>query len=294
MKLKGKLILAPMAGVTNLPFRLLCKKYGADLVFTEMVNANAVSRGNKASLRLAETCKAEKPVGVQLFGARLDAIKKSAEMLKDRCDIIDFNFGCPASKVIKIGAGAGLLQRPKRVGEIVKVLVETGKPVSAKIRILKDKKKLLEVVKAIEENGASWITVHGRTLGQGYSGKANYEWIKFVKDNVSIPVVGNGDVRDKESYLKILKETGCDYVMIGRAAMGNPGIFSEVQGKKVPNKFKMFKEFVKICDKYKYDSVKMLKEQAIYFTKGLVGGSSLRNRLSRCKTKEEIIEIMDL
>lgn len=291
LKLKNNLILAPMEEITNLPFRLLCRKYGASLCFSEMVHVNVVSRKNKVTMKRVETNSKDKPFGVQLVGTRLDLIRKSVKVLKGKYDVLDFNFGCPSSKVVKEGAGAALLERPKKIFDIVETLVSCSEnPVTGKIRV--HKKNILKVAEMIEKAGASAITVHGRTLGQGYSGKASWDFIKKVKESVSIPVIGNGDVKDKESYDNLLKETKCDGVMIGRGSIGNPGVFSEIlTGKKI-DKFKMYGEFFKLCDKLGYDNIKILKQQAQYFTKGLIGGADLRSRLGVCKSADKIKDIM--
>ena len=230
-QLKSDVFLAPMAGVTDVAFRLLCKKYGAGLTFTEMISANALARGNQATIRMIDVVDEEKPRVIQLFGQRIEELVKAAKFCETRCEIIDINFGCPASKIVKQGAGSALLERPKKIEEIVSAIVSEVKvPVSCKIRlgIKKTKINVVRVARACEISGAAMVTLHARTQKQGYTGKADWDWIKEVKDVVKIPVVGNGDVFSVEDYIRMKEKTGCDYVMIGRGAIGNPFIFKQI------------------------------------------------------------------
>jgi nifR3 family TIM-barrel protein len=226
-ELKSKVLLAPMADITNLAFRIMCKDYGAGLVSTELLSANALAKKNKLVLKLAKTDKKERPVVAQLFSDNIDNFVKSAKILQKDFDIIDLNFGCPAKRITEQGSGSALLKDPKKIGEIVKAVCENvGVPVTVKIRIGTNKKRInaVEVAKICESNGASAVIIHGRTVDQGYSGKVDLEIIKKVKQAVKIPVIGNGNITDGASAKKMLEETGCDYVMIGRASIGNPFI----------------------------------------------------------------------
>jgi tRNA-dihydrouridine synthase B len=302
-KLKSDTILAPMAGVTDVAFRLLCKKYGASLTVTEMVSANALARNNQATIRLIDVVKEEKPRVIQLFGQNTENLVKAAKFCEDKCEIIDLNLGCPASKIIKQGSGSALLQRPTRVKEIVESLVQAVKiPITVKIRlgITKSNINAIKIAQICEEAGASLISIHARTQKQGYTGKADWEWIKKVKDSIKIPVAGNGDVKTVEDYLRMKKETGCDYVMIGRGTIGNPYLFKQIEDYNNTGKYhhrgkeqqvKDFFEYLKLAKTYQIQ-FKNIKFHAQSFTKGIPGSSKLRNKLSMIKTIEELEKVM--
>ncbi len=299
IKLENNLVLAPMAGITNIAFRLLCKKYGCGLVYSEMINANAIVRNNKATLNLTQTCKQEKPIAMQLFGTKIDVIKKAVKILEKKADIIDFNFGCPAKQIIQQGAGAALLKRPAKIKEIIEAMVSsTSKPVTAKVRVgITNMKNCVKTAEIIEKAGASAIAVHGRTLKQGYSGKADWNAIKKIKKAVDIPVMGNGDVFNHKDAKEMLNKTNCDFVMIGRGACGNPHLFKQCNeylnnGKVISgidNK-KMFLEYMELWKKYKLRFAD-IKLHAQYFTKGIDGAAKTRLKLSGCKTVEEIEKV---
>ena len=192
VKLKNNLILAPMVGINDTAFRILCKNYGAGLVYTEMINANAIFNKNKATLKKLDFIEEERPITVQLFGANIEMLKHAAKTAEKSADIIDINFGCPDTKVLHQGSGAALLKRPQRIFDIVKTIVDSVSiPVTAKIRLSKDN---IKIAKLIEEAGASAIAVHARTVSQKYSGKADWNAIKEIKENIKIPVIANGDI----------------------------------------------------------------------------------------------------
>ena len=199
IRLKNKIILAPMAGVTNLAFRLVCKEYGAALVFTEMISAKAFIQKNKKTKKLVETVKEEKPVGLQLFGDNADEIIKAAKTLEAQFELIDVNMGCPIKKIRERGCGAALLSDKEKISSIISGLASNcKKPISAKIRLYKDAEETVNIARKIEEAGASLLTVHPRTAKQFYSGKIDMNVITEVKKNLSIPIIGNGDVRTEE------------------------------------------------------------------------------------------------
>lgn len=305
LKLENNLVLAPMATITDVAFRVLCKRHGAGLVFTEMINANAISRGNKASFKLADTCEEEKPVGFQIFGTRIDAIKDSVKALDEKADLIDLNLGCPVTQVLKQGAGAALLKRPAKIKEIIEAMVSsTEKPVTAKMRIgfKKDKEVTVKIAKIIEEAGASAITVHARTVGQGYSGKADWRFIKAVKEAVNIPVIGNGDVTNGKQAKAMLDQTNCDGIMIGRAARGDPAIFVRVKKyledgtiMDMPTKEekkKIFFEYLSLAEKFNLLSPHIVMQRAQEFTKSIRESRHLRERLNKARSIEDIKRAM--
>ena len=226
------LMLAPMAGVTDLPFRLLCKEQGAGLVCMEMVSAKAIYYNNKNTEALLEINTREKPVSLQLFGSDPEIMAAMAHRIEDRpFDILDINMGCPVPKVVNNGEGSALLKNPELVRKIVTAVVNAvDKPVTVKIRrgFDEDSVNAVEIAKIIEDCGAAAVAVHGRTREQYYSGKADWDIIRQVKEAVSIPVIGNGDVTSPETAVALMEQTGCDGIMIGRAVRGNPWLFSEI------------------------------------------------------------------
>jgi tRNA-dihydrouridine synthase B len=285
--------LAPMADINDIAFRVLCKRAGAGLICSEMVNANAIVRNNKATLKKIKFSDEEKPISIQIFGAKEDIISEAAKIVeKSGADIIDFNLGCPYDKVLRQGAGAALLKRPKKIGLIIKKLVESVSiPVTAKIRKCD---KGIEIAKIIEENGASAIAVHPRTVKQGYSGKADWHFIKEIKENVSIPVIGSGDVFNFRDVKKMMKYTGCDGVMIGRGCIGNPNIFREVvEEKEIKiDKIELFFEYFRLCKEFGIDKFAHINRQALNFTKGIRSSGKFRNELSKVRDVDKLIELM--
>ncbi len=235
VEIPNQLVLAPMAGVTNEAFRLICKRMGAGLTMAEMVSDKAIGFKNAKTLKMTKVNSLEHPVSMQIFGGDIESLVNAARFIdtESDADIIDINMGCPVNKVAKkAGAGASLLVDPENVYNIVKAVVEAvKKPVTVKIRIGWDQDHIncVENAKLIEKAGASAITVHGRTRSQFYQGKANWDWIKRVKDAVSIPVIGNGDIVDYKTAKEMLDYTGCDAIAIGRGSLGNPFVFREVE-----------------------------------------------------------------
>lgn len=298
---KNKLFLAPMAEITSSPFRLLCKKYGADVVCTELVSVNAIVRENERSDKLLNLSKDEKPIGVQLFGSNTEIIINAAKIVsKLDFDFVDFNLGCPSGKILDQGAGAALVKRKSKVEEILRELVKVcdsaNKPVSVKIRGGVDNQHInyLEIGKIAEDCGVSAITLHTRVASQGYSGDAskNWAWIKKLKEEISIPVIGNGDVKDGKNCVEMYNKTKCDSVMIGRAAIGYPFIFREVKSFLNDNKEIMkasvserLNAYLSIGGKLDFNDA---KRQALWFTTGIDASAQMRFQISSFKNYSQI------
>lgn len=231
VKIDNNIFLAPMAGITNRPFRIICKEFGPGLVFTEMISAKGLFYNDKKTELLLNMKNEKKPIAVQIFGNDIEAMKYAANYVSNFADIIDINMGCPAPKVVKNGDGSKLLLNLPLIEDIVKEVVKSSKvPVTVKIRKGWDANNIVavQVAKIVEKAGASAITVHGRTRDEFYSGTADWNIIKQVKQSVNIPVIGNGDIKTKEDARKMFETTGVDGIMIGRAALGNPSIFQDI------------------------------------------------------------------
>ncbi len=277
-----------MAEVTSLPFRLLCKRYGASMTYTEQLSALAITRKSEKTIEMASTSKKDSPVGLQLFGRNPKILVKAAKKLHKNFDVIDLNLGCPSKKIVREGYGSALLKEKNKIKEIIEALVKNiPKPITVKMRSGFKKPEALEIAKVIESAGCTAITIHARTQEQGYSGHADWKLIKQLKDNLSIPIIGNGDVTDPISAEKMLKETGCDYIMIGRAARNNPWIFKQIQHyfktgeiiqQTTEEKLNLFNEYKKLEPNFK-----LLKMRVLDFTKGIPNSHHLRNELSRTK-----------
>jgi tRNA-dihydrouridine synthase B len=258
-KLKNKAILAPMFGVTDVAFRALCRKYGASRSFAGFVNSTGLIRKTKQAVELLKTDKSENPVGVQLFGVR--DLVEAAKRIEDSFDVIDINLGCPSRNVTKLGAGSALLLNPKKVGKLVgEVVNSVNKPVSVKTR----SDNVLRIAKIVEKAGVSVITVHARSQNQGYLGKADWDLIKKVKESVSIPVFGSGDVFSKKDFDD--KKGLVDGVMIARGCVGNPYFFKTIQDDSKKSGKVLFKEYLRLAKKHEIP-FSQIKKQALSFGK---------------------------
>ncbi len=268
VKMKNRLVLAPMYRVTDLAFRLICREQGAGLCYSEMVNSEALIRNNKAAQALSLSCKEDRPLAMQVFGARVESMKKAAETLcrEHEFDFLDLNLGCPSDNVINQGAGSALLKRPKRIAEIIASWQDFGKPVTAKIRSGQNILHSIKLAKEIERAGASAIALHARPVRQKNKGLVDFVAIKRVKKAVGIPVIGNGGVKSQVDFERMVEKTGCDAVMVGTAAIGNPGIFAEILGKKPIFREQAFLRYLELSHKFGVDSYfGRMKTQAVKF-----------------------------
>lgn len=304
VELSNNLILAPMAGVTDLPFRLLCKEQGAGLVCMEMVSAKAIYYHNKNTESLLEIDRRETPVSLQLIGSDPDIISGMAKKIEERpFSILDINMGCPVPKVVNNGEGSALMKNPGLVEEIVSKTVKAiRKPVTVKIRKGFDEEHInaVEIARIAESAGAAAVAVHGRTREQYYHGKADWDIIRRVKDAVRIPVIGNGDVDSPGAARRMLEETGCDGIMIGRGAQGNPWIFHQIlrwmetgEEEKKPD-LQEVKEMIlrhgRLLTEYKgeYTGVREMRKHVAWYTSGYPNSSKLRGRINEAQTLEEL------
>ena len=307
VEIKGFAALAPMAGVADRAFRELCVEFGAAYVVGEMVSAKGITYNNDKSLELLEISDEERPCAIQLFGYEPDVMAKAAEMsLAYKPDIIDINMGCPAPKIALNHSGAALMKNPDLCGEIVNAVRNAvGVPVTVKIRKGWDDNSVnaVEVAKICEQSGASAVTVHGRTRQQQYMPPADWEIIKQVKKAVNIPVIGNGDITNAYQAVKMLEETGCDMVMIGRGALGNPWIFRDINmligNERVPFEVSeterisvLLRHIQKLCEyKGEYIGMKEARKHAAWYFKGIHGAASLRKRAGTLNTFDDLIEL---
>lgn len=309
MDFTNKLILAPMAGVCDQPFRLLCKEQGCDILYTEMISAKGLYYENKNTVPLLAIHEEEKPIGVQLFGSEPKLLAEMAKKIEDRgFAFIDVNMGCPVPKIVNNGEGSALMKNPSLIGEIVSEMTKATKlPVTIKIRSGFDAEHINapEIAKIAEESGAAAVAVHGRTRQQYYSGHADWEVIARVKDSVNIPVIGNGDILTPQDVIKMKEQTGCDAFMIGRGARGNPWIFHELKEYfktgSIPDRpdiYEIKRTMLRHADlmiafKGEYTGIHEMRKHVAWYSAGQKDSARLRNMINQVESYSEMKELLD-
>lgn len=301
--LKNNILLAPMAGITNLPFRIICEKFEPGLVCTEMVSSKGIFYHDEKTNKLLEIENEKRPVAAQIFGNDIEAMSVATKKVSKVAEIVDINMGCPAPKVVKNGDGSKLMLDLEKARDIIVAVVQNASvPVTLKMRKGWDNEHIVavELAKIAQQSGVAAITIHGRTREEFYTGKADWQIIKHVKQTVSIPVIGNGDIITPEHARQMLEQTGCDGIMIGRASIGNPWIFREVQeylqGKEITKvteneKLQMIIEHIEGQVAYLGENtgIKEMRKHLSYYLKNLPNAASIRQRVNQIETKNELV-----
>ncbi|MDB2791536.1 tRNA dihydrouridine synthase DusB [Clostridioides difficile] len=309
LELKNKVFLSPMAGVTDLPFRLICKEQGCGLLYTEMINGKALCYDDENTKKMLKIEEEEHPVAVQIFGSEPEFMGRAAEIMNDYSnEILDINMGCPAPKVVKNGDGSVLMKNPKLAEEVLRAVVKNSKkPVTLKIRKGWDDNSVnaVEIAKIAEDCGISALAIHGRTREQFYTGKADWDIIAEIKKNLSIPVIGNGDVFTIEDSINMLDKTGCDAIMIGRGAQGNPWIFKRINhymntgeilpeptlNEKISTAIKHLKLAVE--EHGEYVAVREMRKHIAWYLKGLRNSAKLRDEINKIEDYQEVVSKLE-
>ncbi|MFO7889726.1 MAG: tRNA dihydrouridine synthase DusB [bacterium] len=305
INLKGKTVLAPLAGISNIPFRLMAVQNGASLVFTEMVSADGLVYGDLKTRQYMKFLEQERPIGIQIFGDDPEIMGQAAVIVeRQKPDLIDINLGCPVKKVVKRGAGAALMKYPQKIAGIIRSVVSAvSLPVSAKMRSgwNNDSINCIEIARILEQEGISLITIHPRTRSQAFKGKADWDLIKQVKESVSVPVIGSGDIYTPEHALRMFKETGCDLVMIGQGSLGRPWIFEQINhllktGKRIPEPD--FNQRIEYClqhyhlafDFYQEEQkcVKEMRKYVNWYLRGIPGNRKIKDEIFHITDRQEV------
>ncbi len=302
-KLKSPLILAPMFHVTNVAFRMLCRTYGAAMAVTELLSAHALAHDFQSEYDIIDVAPDEKPVAIQLFGEDAADMAEATERIKHRCDVVDINLGCPSPRIMDQCAGSALLDDPMQVRRIVEAMAAIGHPVSVKMRSGRKRNTAVAIAQAAEQGGACAIAIHPRTSMQRYSGHADWGIIKDIRENVSIPVIGNGDICEPEDVKRMMDQTGCDYVMVGRAARGDPYFFTRANhylktGEALPDldvhkKIKLLYEYFEFLERYNVTDFQVIRMSTQAFVKGYPQSSRVRAALNMVKTKKDVKDLLD-
>lgn len=306
LSLKNEMILAPMAGITNLPFRLINRDFGVGLTFTEMISANGLIRGMKKTLRYLNVHPDDRPLGVQIFGSDPAILAEAAKIMTDMgADLLDLNMGCPVKKVVKTGAGAALMKDSARIAAILKAVRKgTHLPLTVKMRAGWQPQRInvLEVAKIAENSGVDAVIVHPRTADQAFSGMADWSLIESVKAQLKIPVIGNGDIKKGEDAVRMMRTTGCDAVMVGRGCLGNPWIFEQIdarlQGLVDPPPPSLVQReqilrhhlTLELASAGETAGLKIFRKHLLWYTKGLKGGSQFRQMISAVEDKNLLLD----
>ncbi|MFR6245878.1 MAG: tRNA dihydrouridine synthase DusB [Romboutsia timonensis] len=309
LNLDNRVFLSPMAGVTDLPFRLICKEQDCGMLYTEMVNAKALCYDDQNTKKMLKIEEEEHPVAIQIFGSDPEYMGGAAKILNSYPnEILDINMGCPAPKVVKNGDGSALLKNPELAAKVLKAVVgNSEKPVTLKIRKGWDDTCInaVEIAKIAEDCGISAIAIHGRTREQYYSGKADWDIIRQVKENVSIPVIGNGDVFEVEDAINMLNQTNCDAIMIGRGAQGNPWIFKRINhymqtgeilpGPTLEEKINTAKKHLKLAveEHGEYVAVREMRKHIAWYLKGLRNSARVRDEINKIESYEEVVNKLE-
>lgn len=303
IELQNNILLAPMAGITDLPFRLICEKFNPGLVYTEMISAKGLYYHDGKTNLLLDMKNEKRPIAVQIFGNDIESMKYASEYVSEFADIIDINMGCPAPKVVKNGDGSKLLLDLDLAGRVAEEVVKSAKvPVTIKMRKGWDKEHIVavEAAKIFEKVGISAITLHGRTRDEYYTGNADWDIIKKVKENTKIPIIGNGDIKSPEDAIKIFEQTNCDGIMIGRASLGNPWIFRDVinvlSGKELlqvgkEEKLTTIIKHIELAIEQKGEvvAIKEMRKHIAAYIKNMKEASKLRDKVNKIETKQELI-----